>query len=380
MISLDLLGIFSAGVMTFLSPCVLPLIPVYLAALTGGDFSIGGIRQRGALLFRAAFFAIGFILVFTLMGLGASSIGAFLAESRMALQAAGAILITLFALKFLDIIQIPFMDRALKADDTRLQTRFGSLNALILGVLFAAGWSPCVGPILGSVLTYTAATAADPWTGALYLSLFGFGVALPLLLTAVFAQGASRFIARLSPFLGRIQKAFGVILLIVVFTMISDIGGTAAPSASPDCPEPTFASVVTQTPESTKLPILLELYRQDCPVCRQMKPIMNNLVTECDENGVRVMQVNLDLPENRHLVGKHRLVGVPTFLFLDRQGNEVARLIGKQSEDTLKQTLAVIRGEPCPNTGSIEPADCPADTAAQCGVQATPPSQLDRKW
>ncbi len=357
--TLDLITIFGAGLLTFVTPCVLPLIPVYLAALTGGDLS--GTGRRGAVLVRASFFSAGFILVFTLMGLGASAIGGFLIDHRMAMQAAGAALITLFALKFMGVIRVPFLDRIMKADDTRLQTRFATLNALIMGIVFAAGWSPCVGPVLGTILTYTASAAASPAAGALYLGVYGLGFALPLLLVALFAEAGTRFIAKLSPHLPKVERTIGLLLLFIAGLMVIDIAPSSPPSPAPSVAGTGFTDGVPGrvstdgVPGRDGMPVMLELYKEDCGVCEKMKPVVASIVDQCDEKGVRVRTIDISKPEHRHLASTYRLVGVPTFIFLDADGNEAARLLGEQTEQSLKQTISALRGEPCPGLARLEP-------------------------
>jgi len=340
--SVSILSIFGAGILTFLTPCVLPLIPIYLAVLAGGDMSNIGGAGRGRIVLRAAFFSVGFIMVFILLGLGASSIGAFLSNHRTALQALGAVLILLFGLKFLGVIRVPFLDRVVKADDGRMQTRFGNLNALIMGVVFAAGWSPCVGPILGTVLTYTASTTANPITGGLYLAAYGAGFALPLLLSAVFAEAAVKLIGRLSHHLPRIEKAVGILLLLVAGTMLIEV--TQSVMNAPT----TAAAGKVAAIETDGTPTMYKFYSENCPICKKMEPVMEKITTQCDKKGVRMIKVNISAPENRHLVGRYRLVGVPTFLFIDERGHETARLLGEQTEQTLKQSLSALRGMPCP--------------------------------
>ena len=365
--SFDLLTIFGAGILTFLTPCVLPLIPVYLAALTGGNISNLDRRQKGQLLFRASFFSAGFILVFTVMGLGASSIGSFLSDHKVTMQIVGALLILAFAFKFLGLLKIPFMDRVIKADDTKFTTRFGTINAFIMGIVFAAGWSPCVGPVLGSILTYTASTTSSPMTGAAYLSVYGVGFALPLLITAAFAELGMKLIGRISVHLPKIEKGIGVVLLFIAGMLVYDI----IPDLSQYWNEPAVSSDVASSDGSATdivsakqgekfvshtdgLPTMLELYRKGCHVCQKMKPIVESIQNQCDQKGVHVKTLDVSKPENRHLVKEFRLVGVPTFIFLDETGAETARLVGEQSEHSIKQTISVLRNEPCPGVSLIK--------------------------
>ncbi|MCK5687787.1 sulfite exporter TauE/SafE family protein, partial [Myxococcota bacterium] len=193
--------IFGAGILTYLTPCVLPLIPIYLSALVGGDIRSMEGGSRGTLILRAMLFSVGFIAVFTLLGLTASTFGSAMAEHKLVLQIGGALLILVFGLKFLGVIRIPFFDRVVQGDDSRFKTRFAWLNALIMGFVFALGWSPCVGPVLGSILTYTASTASSPLAGAGYLTIYGLGFALPLIITAAFAEAGAKGLKKLYPHL-----------------------------------------------------------------------------------------------------------------------------------------------------------------------------------
>lgn len=344
-----LLGIFGAGLATFFTPCVLPLVPIYLSALVGGDIEELGDGGRGQLLLRAGLFSVGFIAVFTVLGIGASSLGAALNRYKVVVQALGALLIVVFGLKFLGLIRIPLLDRVVKADDTRMQTRFGAINALVMGVVFAAGWTPCVGPVLGSVLTYTAAATSNPWTGAGYLGVYGLGFAVPLLATALFAEAGMRLMDRIKPHLPRIERVIGVLLLIVAATMLWDIAkgfGSAGGSAD-------RAREFTTDGGGKRVPAMVELYRHKCPVCKKMKPIVRELTEQCNGRRVLVHTVAVDERKNRALIKRYRLVGVPTFLFLDKDGNEVSRLVGRQTSESLLQALSALRGERCEGVGPL---------------------------
>lgn len=365
---LSLLGVFGAGVATFLTPCVLPLVPIYLAALAGGSLDRVAQGGRGQLLGRAALFSVGFIAVFSALGLGASSIGAVLNEHKLLLQGLGAILILVFGLKFLGLISIPFLDRVAKADDTRFQTRFGSVNALVMGVVFAAGWTPCVGPVLGSVLSYTAAATSNPWAGAAYLGIYGLGFALPLIGTALFAEAGVRFLDRIKPHLPRIERVIGVLLVIVAASLVWDIAkgikGTPQGAANP--------TELTTDARGERVPAMVELYTKDCVICKEMKPLVAELTAQCHGKNVLVRTVDVSAPRNAGLDRQFRLVGVPTFLFLDKDGNETARLVGRQSREALLQALSVLRGESCPGVGALPGASTNEQLVAPNRAPATP--------
>ena len=361
---LDLIGVFGAGLATFVTPCVLPLVPIYLSALLGGDIRSVSVGSRGQLLGRAALFSLGFIAVFTVMGLGASSLGGLLIEHKVALKAAGAVLILVFGLKFLGVIRIPMLDRVVRGDDRRLQTRFGTVNAVLMGVVFAAGWSPCIGPVLGSILGYTAQATSSPWVGAGYLATYGLGFAVPLMLTAAFAEAGTRALRRLHPLLPKIELAIGGTLVVVAGVLLVDLAPTLSAPAS--------QATVTGTP------MMVELYSKDCHICQQMKPVVDQISDHCQGKSVLIETFDVSKPENRDLISRHRVVGVPTFVFLDATGAEVARLVGRQTAGSLKQALAVLRGESCPDVGVV-PSEPAAPSAAE--APAVPPGhascQLD---
>lgn len=367
--SFDVLTIFGAGMLTFLTPCVLPLIPIYLAALTGGSITNLTGKEKGRLMLRASLFSVGFILVFTAMGFGASSIGSFLSDHKALMQGVGAVIVLIFALKFLNFIKIPWLDRVIKADDSKMNPKFGAINAFAMGIIFAAGWSPCVGPVLGSILTYTASTAASPMEGAMYLSVYGMGFALPLLLTAAFAEVGMRMIGKISPHLPKIEKGIGIVLLFIAGMLVLDVvqGMTYSSSISPQSAE-SRTSILPKDPNG--LPVMLELYQENCAVCQKMKPTIKSITQQCDQKGVHVRTIDIGKPENRYLVKKFKLIGVPTFVFLDENGAETARLIGEQTEDTLKQTISAVRGEPCPGIAMLSPeeTDVTETTPSNCSL------------
>ncbi len=267
----DLLGVFGAGVLTFATPCVLPLVPIYLSALVGGDLTAAasGAVRRGRVLLRAALFSLGFLAVFTLLGLTATSAGSFLAEHRAALQLVGALLILTFGLKFLGVISLPFLDRMLRLDEQRMRTRFGGVNALLMGVVFAVGWSPCVGPVLGSVLTYTAAKTADPWSGAGYLLVYGLGFALPLLVVAALAEAGTRLLRRIKPHLPKIEKGLGALMAGLALALLVDLAPRRGVAGSG-----TRAGPLARGAAGQPLPTRRALVSRDGTGCEGGRPVL----------------------------------------------------------------------------------------------------------
>ncbi|MDA3864698.1 MAG: cytochrome c biogenesis protein/redoxin [Deltaproteobacteria bacterium] len=336
--------ILFAGIGTFLTPCVYPLIPIYLSSLLGADISNISMLKRGQLFIRAVSFSIGFIMVFSLMGLGAAGIGGLLQEYRQVFQLAGGILILLFALKFLGLITIPFMDKTVRKDDSTLTRKVNLLTAFLMGIFFAAGWSPCIGPILGSILTYTASETSEPMMGFLYLTVYGLGFSIPLLITAFFAESAVKFIGKTSKYLPKIEKVIGVVLLFTSFYFFSGMFGGSD----------IYQECAYDPVRPDDKPLMVEFYSKGCSVCKKMEPLIKKIGKTCRGKNIEVRQIDISQSENKKFVKKYNLVGVPTFVFINQEGKEVSRLIGKQSKQNLLQAISALMGELCPGVGSID--------------------------
>ncbi|HEU4985746.1 MAG TPA: cytochrome c biogenesis CcdA family protein [Rhizobiaceae bacterium] len=208
-----------AGALSFLSPCVLPLVPPYLcymAGVTVEDFRGGtasaeaGSRKR-ALLAASLAFVLGFSTVFVALGAGASTIGALLRTWQQELAVIAGILIILMGLNFLGILRIPILSR-----EARFQAggRPASMvAAYVMGLAFAFGWTPCIGPVLGPILTL-AGGRETVGEGALLLAAYSAGLGIPFLVAALFSGAFMRFLGRFRVHLGRVEKVIGGLLVV----------------------------------------------------------------------------------------------------------------------------------------------------------------------
>jgi cytochrome c-type biogenesis protein len=342
---MNFLNILLAGMGTFLTPCVYPLIPIYLSSLMGADMkNVKGIK-RGQLFFRSLSFSMGFILVFSIMGLGASAISMFLSDHREVFQLVAGIFVLLFALKFLGIIEIPFMNKTIRKDDSKLNAKVGLLSAFLMGFFFAAGWSPCIGPILGSVLTYAASKTADPAMGVLYLTTYGVGFAIPLIITAIFAESGVGFIRKTSKFLPIFEKIIGVVMIFAALHFFSDLLNHNDSIAS--------CQTLADPTKPNGKPLLVEFMSKNCGICTQMKPVVNEVQRTCMGKNIDIKVLDISKSKYSHLKKQYRLLGIPTFILFDKDGKEVSRLIGKQSKVSLLQGVSAIMGESCPAIGSV---------------------------
>lgn len=375
---LSLAGVFAAGVLTFLSPCVLPLVPVYLGILAGeaGDGAPGG---RFRTLVATALFAAGFTLVFSLMGLTATVVGRALVTHKLLFQQLGGIVILLLGLRFVGWLKVPFLEEAGAGGGlNRFKTRFHHLNVFVLGLLFAFAWTPCIGSVLGAVLTYTSLQTTDPLTGVLYLSAYGLGFAVPLMAVAAVAGPALAALRKARRFLPVFERATGILLVVLGVMLVTDQLGLMD-SALGRTPETPVDARATGGPRAARNPFALapgatcgdgadaggtgatcgtgpaeprprmvKFYSPSCPICLQMIPVVNVLRNECAAKDVAFESVDVSTPGGRALAGKYGVSGIPVFVFEDASGREVSRLVGFQPVEALEQAMAVLIGESCP--------------------------------
>jgi len=236
--SLGVVVAFSAGLFSFLSPCVLPLFPSYVSFITGmsvGDLTadLTGAARRRVMLHALAFVA-GFSLVFVSLGASFSVAGQFLLNYRDLIRRVGGVLIVLFGLYIAGVFKLGLLGRT-----KQLQLRekpAGYLGSLAVGITFAIGWTPCVGPILGAILSL-AGTAETVQRGIGLLIAYSAGLGLPFLLSAVALGSFLRFFKRYRPFIPVMERAAGVLLVVVgvlVFTNYYVVLNSWAISLTPE--------------------------------------------------------------------------------------------------------------------------------------------------
>ncbi|MFN3953019.1 MAG: cytochrome c biogenesis CcdA family protein [Pararhodobacter sp.] len=209
-----------AGVLSFLSPCVLPIVPPYLAYMSGismRELTDEGQGSRRAVL-PALFFVMGLSTVFLFLGFTASSLGRLFLEYRTEFAQVAGVVVIIFGLHFLGLFRIGLLMREARIDPgDRGGSAFG---AYVLGLAFAFGWTPCIGPILGMIITL-AATEDSVARGTTLLAFYAAGLGMPFLLAAVFITRSMALMRRLRPWMGRIEKAMGLLLVVVGIALIT---------------------------------------------------------------------------------------------------------------------------------------------------------------
>jgi len=236
--SVGVLVAFSAGLFSFLSPCVLPLFPSYVSFITGMSVSdltadLSGATRRRVML-HALSFVLGFSLVFVALGASFSAAGQFLLDYRNLIRQIGGALIVLFGLYIAGVFKLAAMGRTMQFQ--LREKPAGYLGSLLVGITFAIGWTPCVGPILGAILSL-AGTSETVQRGIGLLIAYSAGLGVPFLVSAVALGAFLKFFKRYRPFIPVMERAAGVILVVVgvlVFTNYYVVLNSWAISLTPE--------------------------------------------------------------------------------------------------------------------------------------------------
>lgn len=217
--TVSLIVAFSAGLLSFLSPCVLPLIPAYISYLTGSSIiELSNTENKTLILYKSLGFVIGFSIIFITMGASVTALGTLLIKNKILFRKIGGLLMIFFGLHTIGILKMKllYMEKRFLPFNT-ISKKFGSI---FMGMAFAAGWTPCVGPILSSILIY-ASSMNTINTGILLLIAYSVGLAVPFLFTAVAITSFMKYKSKIIRHLNKISIICGslmIIMGILVFT------------------------------------------------------------------------------------------------------------------------------------------------------------------
>ncbi|CDZ59366.1 cytochrome c biogenesis CcdA family protein [Neorhizobium galegae] len=233
---ISLLSALLAGALSFLSPCVLPLVPPYLCYMAGisveqfrggGGAAVidSGGGTRRAVLKSALFFTLGFATVFVALGAGASTIGVLLRQHLDLLSKLGGLIIIVMGLNFLGVFRIGLLAREARFQGGGQPATLS--GAYVMGLAFAFGWTPCIGPVLGAILG-VAASRDTVGEGAALLAIYSLGLAVPFWIAAGFSGAFMRFLTRFRRHLGVVEKVMGVFLILTGLAFIFGFVTSAA--------------------------------------------------------------------------------------------------------------------------------------------------------
>jgi cytochrome c-type biogenesis protein len=217
MLDMSYLGAAFAGILSFFTPCVLPMVPFYLCYMAGVSMAeLHGHKEipEGAqkrLILSAIAFAFGVTTIFVLLGMGATALGQVFAQWKQPLSYVAAGILALFGLHFMGVLHIPLFHREARIQsDSKPSTMLG---AYVMGLAFGFGWTPCVGPALASILMI-ASGMGDIWRGGLLLFVYGMAMTTPFVIAALFAKPFLGWMARNRKYLGHVEKVMGAMLIL----------------------------------------------------------------------------------------------------------------------------------------------------------------------
>jgi cytochrome c-type biogenesis protein len=217
MLDVSYAGAALAGLLSFFTPCILPMVPFYLCYMAG--ISMSELREDGdiapgaqkRLVISAVFFALGVSTIFVLLGMGATALGQTFAQWRQPLSYVAAAVLLVFGLHFLGVIRIGLLYREARIESKAEPTTM--IGAYVMGLAFGFGWTPCVGPALAAILM-VASGMGDIWQGGALLLVYGLAMTAPFVVAALFAKPFLRWMQRNRRYLGYVEKVMGVMLII----------------------------------------------------------------------------------------------------------------------------------------------------------------------
>ncbi|OZB14208.1 MAG: cytochrome C biogenesis protein CcdA [Rhodobacterales bacterium 34-62-10] len=217
MLDISYAGAALAGLLSFFTPCILPMVPFYLCYMAG--ISMSELREDGdiapgaqkRLVMSAVFFALGVSTIFVLLGMGATALGQTFAQWRQPLSYVAAAVLLVFGLHFLGVIRIGLLYREARIESKAEPTTI--IGAYVMGLAFGFGWTPCVGPALAAILM-VASGMGDIWQGGSLLLVYGLAMTAPFVVAALFAKPFLRWMQRNRRYLGHVEKVMGVMLIV----------------------------------------------------------------------------------------------------------------------------------------------------------------------
>lgn len=226
MLDLNISVAFFAGLISFFAPCVVPLLPAYIGYVTG--VSLQDLKTFGykpffrKLLLSSLFYILGFSIVFVLLGTAAAGVGASLRRYDFLIQRIGGLVLLILGLEFAGILKIPFLARQFQFKLPSWTEKLGYGRAFFVGMAFATAWTPCVGAVLGSILTL-AAVSGTTLMGATLLFVYSLGISIPFIAVSLTLASAPKYIPVISKYIGPVSKLAGVLLAVLGLLLLTDI-------------------------------------------------------------------------------------------------------------------------------------------------------------
>ena len=213
---MDYFLLFLEGIITFISPCILPLLPVYISYFAGD--SMNNDKSKYSVVINSLGFVLGFTIVFTLLGALAGTFGNFIKEHANTINIIGGLIIVIFGINYIGVFKILFLERTLKLN-TEVKS-FSFLSSILFGIIFAVGWTPCVGTFLGAALMI-AVNSKDIIKGTLMLLIYSIGLGLPFIICAILINEVKETFNFIKQNYKIINMVSGIILVIIGISIMT---------------------------------------------------------------------------------------------------------------------------------------------------------------
>ena len=223
---ISLMVAFFSGIVSFFAPCVLPLLPAYISYVTGVSLkelvAENGIEKyKSQIISSSVWYLFGFSTLFVLLGTTAASLGVFVRTSSDSIQLIGGLFIMIFSLHFLGVIKIPLLSSGMHISLPGWIKKLGKARAFVVGIVFGTAWTPCVGAVLGAILTM-AASSKTIYMGALLLFVYSMGIGLPFLLLSLYVLRHRKFLKVLQRYSKTVSLVGGMLLLLMGFLLFNN--------------------------------------------------------------------------------------------------------------------------------------------------------------
>lgn len=339
---------FLEGIASFISPCVLPIIPIYISYFTGQEYN-----KKYKALINSIGFVIGFSIVFVLLGVLASSIGSFVVHYQNIIKIIFGIVIIIFGLNMMETIKIPFLNKTLKPNIKKKEFKF--ISSMLFGILFSIGWTPCVGAFLGSALMM-ASTEGEILKGSILLLCYSIGLGIPFILSSILIEKLKKLFSWIKEHYKLINTIAGLFLIIIGIIMIGQVIFNKLQTK--DDKNMIEENIITQnvleeeqekggnimniTSKNFKeevlnsnVPVLVDFWASWCGPCKMMSPVVEEIANEM-QGKAKVCKVNVD--DEQDLAMEYGIMSIPTFLVF-KDGKVVNSTLGVQDKEKLINLL-----------------------------------------
>lgn len=357
---------FGAGLLSFFSPCVLPLIPAYICFITGlsaqdltGPSAEISTKKR-LILIEALLFILGFSLVFVVLGASATFLGSYFITHQKLIRIIGSGAIILFGLHLSGLLKIKFLNQEKRFHLKKRPVSW--LGSVLVGMAFGFGWTPCVGPILGGILVL-AATADTVAQGVMLLCFYSLGLALPFLMVSIGIKWVLNLFTKIRKHLKLVSVISGILLIIVGVTILipavwANEGGSE--TSAPDFVLSTIEGNQLQLYDYKGKAVILNFWTRSCPVCRKSIADLIELYDKYKDEGLVIIGINLDRGDIDKIKSLSEELGinypvvkgdysvtekyggiyyVPVTFIIDKEMKIVKKFVGYTSRKTLESLI-----------------------------------------